>query len=93
MCTGSHGLTFMTALMPCHMEFTGRDHPCRCAILHLPSPDAPTDDLHCSQAALVAGVSALSVTLAPAAMAAQEAMMVAEVILLHLHLAPYCALQ
>ena len=36
--------------------------------------------LHWLQAALAAGVSALSITLAPAAMAAQEAMMVAEVL-------------
>lgn len=43
---------------------------------------APTDahDVPFLQAALAAGVSALSVALAPAAMAAQEAMMVAEVI-------------
>jgi hypothetical protein len=38
-------------------------------------------------------VSALSVTLAPAAMAAQEAMMVAEVLSLQIHHAPHVAWQ
>jgi PetN len=56
----------------------------------LPPPDVPNGD-RLPQAALVAGVSALSVTLAPAAMAAQEAMMVAEVMQRQL-LAPHCAL-